>query len=141
MLLSQGLLRFKVYSLYSATLKPANYCWFAACVAHDFFSPQPIREPAIFYLRGILIDWPDEPSVTILRNLRDAAGPQTQLVIQDAFTYYTCEDSQDALGSFGQSLHALPPKPIPPNWGNANAYPYCVDMLVRGSLASLLAKG
>ena len=52
--------------------------------AHDFFSPQPYDQPAAFYLRLILHDWPDEDAATILRHLTDKMGPETRLLINDA---------------------------------------------------------
>jgi hypothetical protein len=106
-------------------------CPLIRLAAHDFFTPQPVKNPAVFYVRGVLLDWPDDHCVKILRQLRDAAAPKTQLIIQDVVTYYACEDPQGALGGFELGLHSLPPKPILPNWGEANAYPYYLDMVVR----------
>ena len=50
---------------------------------HDFLQPQPVRRPAVFFVRMILHDWSDDACVTILRHLRAVAAPDTQLVIAD----------------------------------------------------------
>ncbi|KZP32128.1 hypothetical protein FIBSPDRAFT_944685 [Athelia psychrophila] len=49
--------------------------------AHDFFARQPIADPAVFLLRAILHDWPDNEAARILRRLRDAAGAGTRLIL------------------------------------------------------------
>jgi demethylsterigmatocystin 6-O-methyltransferase len=39
---------------------------------HDFFTPQPIRGAAIYYLRFVVHDWTTERAGAILSNIRDA---------------------------------------------------------------------
>ncbi|ROW08839.1 hypothetical protein VMCG_02694 [Cytospora schulzeri] len=41
-------------------------------MAHDFFAEQPVKGAHIYYLRRILHDWSNDPSVTILKNLAAA---------------------------------------------------------------------
>ena len=48
---------------------------------HDIFTPQPVKDAAVFYVRAVLLDWPDEFCVQILSHLRDAALPETRLVL------------------------------------------------------------
>ena len=79
-------------------------------------------------MRAILLDWPDEQCVQILRKLRDAATPETELVIQDIISFHACPDP--AVENFEQGLLSAPPEPILPNWGAANSHPYYLDMLV-----------
>ena len=101
-------------------------------LVHDFFTPQPIKDAAIFYLRGVLLDWPDEVGLGILRNLRDAATPATRLVVQDIIASHACPDP--AAEGYEQGLLSIPPQPLPVNWGVANSVPYYLDMLVRYQL-------
>ncbi|KLO09400.1 S-adenosyl-L-methionine-dependent methyltransferase [Schizopora paradoxa] len=62
---------------------------------HDFFQPQPIQSPDVFFMKSIIHDWPDDDALTILRHLRDAAGPNTKLFTMDKVVPYTC-DTPDA---------------------------------------------
>lgn len=39
---------------------------------YDFFTPQPIRDARVYYMHGVLHDWPDEPALEILKNQRAA---------------------------------------------------------------------
>ena len=41
-------------------------------VAYDFFTPQPIQGAKAYYMKMVLHDWPDEPAVRILNNLKPA---------------------------------------------------------------------
>jgi hypothetical protein len=41
-------------------------------MAHDFFTPQPVRGARAYYLHGVIHDWPDEAARRILEHLRDA---------------------------------------------------------------------
>ncbi|KAI0826305.1 O-methyltransferase [Irpex lacteus] len=95
--------------------------------AHDFFTPQPVHGPAIFLMRCIIHDWADEYAIKILRQLRDAAAPTTQLVVIDSIISYACpapENTKSIEGLSGDSF----PKPLLPNHGVANAFPILVDM-------------
>ena len=98
------------------------------CLVHDIFTLQPVKDAAVFYVRAVLLDWPDEFCVQILRHLRDAATPETRLVLQDIITFHACPDP--AAEGFKQGLLSRPPEPILPNWGVANSYPYYLDMVV-----------
>lgn len=51
----------------------------------DFFKPQQVREAAIYYMRHIIHDYPDEKAVQILRNTKDALGPRSVILIDDMF--------------------------------------------------------
>ncbi|KAI0015265.1 S-adenosyl-L-methionine-dependent methyltransferase [Xylariomycetidae sp. FL0641] len=53
-------------------------------MAHDFFTPQPIRGARAYYLHGVIHDWSDEPARQILSHLRDAMTPgYSTLLIHD----------------------------------------------------------
>jgi len=95
--------------------------------AHDFFEPQPVREPAVFLLRTILHDWADEHCIKILRYLRAAAGPETQLVIIDSLVVYACETPKSVQEIPGATT-VRPPSLLLPNMGVAGSFPYLTDM-------------
>ncbi|KAJ3555091.1 hypothetical protein NM688_g2768 [Phlebia brevispora] len=98
--------------------------------AHDFFTPQPVKEPAVFMLRHILHDWSDKYALIILKQLRAAAGPHTQLLVIDYTVQYACVDAstRDIPGTEIQ----LPPAPLLANQGAAGAMPYYVDVHMMG---------
>ncbi|GAB7347679.1 hypothetical protein MBLNU459_g5246t1 [Dothideomycetes sp. NU459] len=52
--------------------------------AHDFFTPNPVKEADAFLLRFILHDWPDEDALTILRGISSVMKPKTKLIIADS---------------------------------------------------------
>jgi hypothetical protein len=62
----------------------------------------------------------------ILRHLRDAATPSTQLVVVDNLMPYACVD--DSLKDVPGAELALPPAPLLPNWGHASAVSYYEDL-------------
>lgn len=103
-------------------------------LAHNFFDPQPVPKPSIFFMRFILHDWSDEDSVRILRHLRAAAGPETQLVIVDMILTHACEEDANSLAmTIPGSDAGRPPKPLLANGGHANAIGYRLDFHVRCS--------
>ena len=135
---------------------------------HDFFEPQPLlgpphqsRHPAVYLLRVVLHDWPDECARRILINLRVASNPETRLLIAEHVLPLACvdEDIVDHAyneGCEGGKAHewtissvlahiegaerALAPPPLLPNLGKASANAYSIDLTVSyGSLASSLS--
>jgi hypothetical protein len=69
---------------------------------HDFFTAQPVKGALLFpnytfprfpilnkagariyYLGGILHDWPDTQAASILRNLKDAMAPDSRIIIDE----------------------------------------------------------
>ncbi|KAE9406446.1 S-adenosyl-L-methionine-dependent methyltransferase [Gymnopus androsaceus JB14] len=75
---------------------------------HDFFSPQPVKNAAVYFLRLICHDWPDKDARKILANLRAAAGAQSKLVVFDGLVKHVTKDP-------GSGTSA--PYPLLPNWG------------------------
>lgn len=82
----------------------------------------------------ILHDWSDEYSIKILRHLRDAAGPETQLVVVDNIMSYACPASAPANRSDipGTTSPALPP-PLLSNCGLTGSLAYLTDIQVGSS--------
>lgn len=50
---------------------------------HDFFKPQPVKGAAVYFLRKILHDWPDELATKILQQLIPALTPGARVLIHD----------------------------------------------------------
>ncbi|KAI0261384.1 S-adenosyl-L-methionine-dependent methyltransferase [Gloeopeniophorella convolvens] len=59
--------------------------------AQDFFEPQAVKEAAVYYLRFVIHDWADAPSIKILENLRKVAAPNTRLVLFDILMHHVCD--------------------------------------------------
>jgi len=93
---------------------------------HDFFTPQPVQSAAVFLLRVITHDWPDEFVTQILLQLRHAATPQTKLILADYVLPLACEDRTEDIGAV-RTL-APPSSGLLPNLGKANANAFWLDM-------------
>ncbi|KIP10225.1 hypothetical protein PHLGIDRAFT_266342 [Phlebiopsis gigantea 11061_1 CR5-6] len=94
--------------------------------AHDFFATQPIQNAAVFLLRNIMHDWPDKYASVILKQLRSAAAPNTQLIIVDNLLSYACINEQ--LKSIPGADRPLPPRPLLPNGGHVSFVTFIGDM-------------
>ncbi|KAJ3535874.1 hypothetical protein NM688_g6916 [Phlebia brevispora] len=95
---------------------------------HDFLKPQPVKAPAVFLLRLVIKNWSDAYCVKILGHLRDAAGPETKLVLADSIIAHACPEDVVAESIPGYTPPARPPAPLLPNKGVAAILPYIVDM-------------
>ncbi|OCH88902.1 O-methyltransferase [Obba rivulosa] len=96
--------------------------------AHDFFDEQPIKNARVFFLRAIMHNWPTHHAARILRRLRYAAAPDTQLVLADNIVPYACRERDgpnetDVLGA--KPFQA--PEGLLPNWGLADNFVYTMD--------------
>ena len=82
---------------------------------------------AVFLLCQISHDWADENCIRILKQLRAAAGPKTELVIFERQIAYACDEpaSHETLGA----ELSVPPKPLLPNWGRAGSYVHGLDII------------
>ncbi|KAF5309920.1 hypothetical protein D9619_010605 [Psilocybe cf. subviscida] len=102
--------------------------------AHDFFTPQPIRNAAVFLLRVVLHDWPDNFARRILLHLREAATPDTKLVIADFILPLACPDdigSSEELEGIEGAESMLAPSPLLPNLGKASVNVYYMDLTMQ----------
>ena len=100
------------------------------CQGQDFFTPQPALQEDVsaFLVSRIIHDWPDEYCLTILKHLRAAAGPKTQLVVIEQVFATVC-DEPATREIPGAEVHALP-KPLLRNMGRAGSSVYLLDMQV-----------
>lgn len=97
---------------------------------HDFFTPQPIKNARVYFMRMILHDWSDSACIQILKHIRDAASPDTELIVIDSLLEYACNDTSidDDIPGMASKIA---PEPLLPNYGHANLLPYVGDMQVR----------
>ena len=101
--------------------------WFL--LVNDFLKNQPIKGADIYYMRMILHDWADNYCLQILRLLREAAAPDSRLLIVDSTMSYACEDTTIAKDIPGGS-GLVPPEPLLPNWGYANILAHLINIQV-----------
>ncbi|KAL4811693.1 O-methyl transferase B [Aspergillus spinulosporus] len=52
-------------------------------MVHDIFEPQPILGARVYYMRGVLHDWPDDKCQKVLQNIATAMGSRSTLLIDE----------------------------------------------------------
>ncbi|KAL0952726.1 hypothetical protein HGRIS_006959 [Hohenbuehelia grisea] len=98
--------------------------------AHDFFASQ-THQPAVFFMKQILHDWPDHACAKILTQLRNAAGPDTKLVLMDSIIPFACHDPHaNDETYFPGAIPKEAPAPLLANFGAVNALAYHADMVM-----------
>ncbi|KAJ7146171.1 S-adenosyl-L-methionine-dependent methyltransferase [Mycena epipterygia] len=103
--------------------------------AHDFFSPQPIKNADVFMLRYICHDWSDSYAIKILKHLREAAQSTTKLVILERIVSFICKE-EDSYGHVPGAIPSkTPPKPLLTNMGVVGMVPYLIDMQMMALLS------
>ncbi|KAG9311280.1 S-adenosyl-L-methionine-dependent methyltransferase [Chiua virens] len=120
----------------------------------DFFEPQSASEPhpAVYLLRVVLHDWPDELARRILINLRVASDHETRLVIAEHVLPLACVDEDvldhmnieasrtdewtlnSVLARVEGAERTLVPPPLLSNLGKASATAYWMDLTMHISL-------
>ncbi|KAG6818810.1 hypothetical protein H0H93_001415, partial [Arthromyces matolae] len=101
---------------------------------HDFFGPQNISTASVFLLRHILHDWSDTNCIKILKHLRDAATPETTLLILDCVMTTSGVDTTIASIRNTQCLH--PPTVLATGFTTVNDLPWALDCTMMASLNS-----
>ncbi|KAA1477972.1 S-adenosyl-L-methionine-dependent methyltransferase [Dentipellis sp. KUC8613] len=97
--------------------------------AHDFFVAQPKRDVSIFLLKQIMHDWSDEYCAKILKQLRQAAGSKTKLILVESIMPYACHDpSADSGKGIPGAVPLEAPAPLLANFGAVNEMGYNADM-------------
>jgi hypothetical protein len=103
---------------------------------HDFFTPQPIKDAAIFFMRFIIHDWPDAYAKKILSQLRASAQPTTKLLLMDNIVPYASPSAGEFPDISGSDVTPVP-SPLLPNLGIATSRLFTTDMNVRFSFCLL----
>jgi hypothetical protein len=81
----------------------------------------------------VLHDWPDDFARKILLRLREAASPDTKLLIADFVLPLACPDdtsSDGVLEDVAGAESVLAPAPLLPNLGKASSNVYWMDLTV-----------
>ncbi|PFH49598.1 hypothetical protein AMATHDRAFT_147362 [Amanita thiersii Skay4041] len=106
-------------------------------IMHDFFTPQPVKDAAVFLLRVVLHDWPDDFAHQILLQLRYAANEHTKLLIADFILPHACRDTpcppegQNVEDRIEGAESAFVPTPLLANCGKASAIAYWMDLTMQ----------
>lgn len=59
---------------------------------HDFFSPQPSNDVSVFLVKNIIHNWSDPNASNLLTSPRNAAQPNTTLLVCDIVMTYSCRE-------------------------------------------------
>ena len=86
----------------------------------------------MYLLKSVLHDWSDDLCIKILSHIRDAAGPDTQLLISERVVSYACveKDVFEKVAEANSRETKIPPKPLLPNGGHAVFPAYMADLQV-----------
>lgn len=98
-------------------------------VEHDFFEEQPIKAPNVFFMQNIIHDWSDKYGLQILRQLREAAGPDTNLFSVDKVIPCTAPSKERERIEMPGVLYADLPEPLSVV-GGGDAFAYFLSMHV-----------
>lgn len=96
---------------------------------HDFFEEQPVKDAAIFVTRHVTHNWPDKHVRKYLTRLREAARPDTKLVVIDEIQDYLCRNIGDVADIPG-AAKVPAPEPLLPYPETATSFGYGMDLCV-----------
>jgi len=100
-------------------------------IGHDFFEQQPIKDAAVYLLRFVLHDWPDEPARKIMKQLRCSAAQDTKMILLEWIVPYTCAvTDEDSFADIPGVKTEPVPYPLLPSLGPATSHIYFADMRV-----------
>jgi hypothetical protein len=135
--LESGRVKIQGYSILCCPAVDTRLTSFGSQKAQNFFEPQPARYGtddnsegvSVFLLCQVIHDWAEEYCLTILKHLRAAAGPKTQLVIVEQVMTSICDEP--ATHDIPGAQLPAPPFPLLRNLGHASSCAYLLDSQVR----------
>lgn len=81
-------------------------------------------------MKAIVHDWSDKYAKKILDHLRDAARPETKLLVVDRIVPYACRIAETGVNTIPGIIRENIPEPIPGNMGAGGPTPYFMDFNV-----------
>ncbi|KAJ6523384.1 hypothetical protein DFH09DRAFT_1096651 [Mycena vulgaris] len=101
---------------------------------HDFFNPQPVQNATVFFLRYIIHNWDDARAVEILKRLRAAVLPTTQLAVVEKILAGACHNQGSDVNKIPGAFRPCARAPLLANWGVATSKLYFYDIGVHTML-------
>lgn len=96
---------------------------------HDFFEPQAIKDASVFFLRGVIHDWPDAYARKILKHLRASAQSDTKLILNEFLVPYAAYSNNHFSDIPGADVPS-PPYPLLANQGPVSNGAVMADLQV-----------
>lgn len=98
--------------------------------AHDIFEKQPVENSSVFFIRYVMHNWSDKYCIKFLRRLREAATPDTRLVVMEHIMDYLCRDTEDIEAAVPGAYKPSAQEPLLPHPDTATGFGYALDMAV-----------
>ncbi|KAG2159089.1 S-adenosyl-L-methionine-dependent methyltransferase [Suillus bovinus] len=92
-------------------------------VTLNFLEESPVVGKDVYYLRGIIHDWPDDESRVILRNIRKVMRPDSRVLIHDYVLLRKFEEPDVGANDFSEA-----PDPTLLNFGSNTAHQHDMTM-------------